>query len=93
MSYSENDCHDYMIDNHLTELKVYKAKRITGIDDFYCREFNEIGEKGNCGNECESYKPRNGKSGCCKHNTPCYEPSKIVTLILKNNKIIEVQDV
>lgn len=69
--------------NHSIDL--YKAKRINGIDQFYCSAFNSPGDKGHCGAECEKYKPRNGKSGICVHNRPLYEATEKVTLLQRGD--------
>ena len=50
-----------------TELTVYEAKPERIEDVFFCREFGEWGDKGECGKSCDKYSPRNKKSGCCKH--------------------------
>lgn len=57
-----------MIDFGLNEVLAYKAVREYRSDYFWCKEFSEIGEKGqHCGKECGSYSPKNGKNGCCKY--------------------------
>jgi hypothetical protein len=52
---------------------VFEAKIIRGSDFMFCNVVKEVGEKWNCDITCSSYKPRNGKSGICKHNYPVYE--------------------
>jgi len=42
----------------------------------YRNGYEEAREKGNCGKACAYYEPRNGKSGNCKHNSPCYTPTE-----------------
>lgn len=76
-------CHtlDYFIDEMkeqgVSEMVVYKAKRDTCSDYFFCKANQQVGVKGEdyipCGNECADYIPRNGKSGCCKYRGYCYE--------------------
>jgi hypothetical protein len=71
--YDENcypiDYHlDYMKENNIKEMDVFKAERETGTGYFFCKEFMEIGETGeSCGKMCEKYIPNNGKNGRCKH--------------------------
>lgn len=57
----------YMKDNHIKEMDVYLAKRETKSDYFFCKHFQECGQRGECGKNCEAYSPRNGKTGVCKH--------------------------
>jgi len=65
-------------------VRAYEAVKVTGTDLFFCIHFQEVCEKGHCGKECEFYKPRNGKSGCCSHVGQLYEPtSKFVEVKLK----------
>jgi hypothetical protein len=65
----------YMKENHINAMDVYLAKRETGSDFFFCKHFDEVGEKaeGGCGKVCEAYQPRNGKSGACKFVGYVYE--------------------
>jgi hypothetical protein len=65
-----------MIEDENSTLTIYQAKRITGEDYFFCKEFQEITEKDGetCGANCSEYKPRNGKGGICKSWGYCYEP-------------------
>ena len=74
---------DFMRYNKMTELEVFEAKREIGSDFFFCRDAWEVGEKGECGNLCDSYKPRNNKNGICKHNAPVYEIGKKINIKLK----------
>ena len=64
---------DYMRENDLSELELYEAKRETNVDFFYCKEYGEVGEKGDCGIICDKYKANNGTGGRCKHYGYCYE--------------------
>lgn len=59
-----------------SKIELTEAKRIIGSDYFYCKEFQEVGEKGYCGKVCEKYEPRNGKNGICKHSRNPYEKTK-----------------
>ena len=65
----------YMIETHIEEMPVWLAKRETGVSHFFCKHFQEIGEKSDsdCGRMCEAYKPRNGKNGVCKNYGYTYE--------------------
>lgn len=69
---------EYMKDNNIKQMTVYRAKRVVGSDYFYCKQLGEIGEKaeGGCGIFCGEYKPRNGKSGCCKFRGFVYEETE-----------------
>lgn len=57
----------------IKELEVYKAKPHRDSDYFFCRAVDEMGERGECGKQCDDYDPRNGKSGICKHMGHLYE--------------------
>jgi hypothetical protein len=60
----------------ITELTVIEASRSTGSDFFFCKEFQQVCEVGvDCGKECESYIPNNGKNGRCKFYRNIYEPT------------------
>ena len=53
-----------------TELILYPAipERMAGV--FWCKEHLFCGDDSSdtCGNQCEEYKPRNGKNGRCRHH-------------------------
>lgn len=74
-------------DNDIKEMVITEAKRVKlgQSDYFFCKAVFEIGEKGDCGKQCEDYRPRNGKSGICKHFQNVYDPTDIKTTI-KNPK-------
>lgn len=63
----------YMEENYIKEMDVYLAKRETQSNYFYCKHFQECGERGECGKHCEAYSPRNSKSVVCKHFGYTYE--------------------
>jgi hypothetical protein len=65
----------------LHELEVTEAKIITGEDYFFCTEFQDIGEVGQCGRQCSDYSPRNGKNGRCRYSGFCYEPTDVKRII------------
>ena len=75
----------YSKERHLEQMKengehtreVFEAKRETGQDYFFCKEFGEVGMVGeSCGKQCSEYKPRNGKNGRCVHSGYCYEQTE-----------------
>ena len=79
--YGEENCYpkDYFeeqLGGDLTEMTIYPAKMIKGQLIAWCSEFGESMETqcGDCGKECDKYKPRNGKNGRCKFSKNCYEP-------------------
>ena len=47
----------YMIENHIEEMDIFLAKRKTDSGYFFCKHFNEVGEKseGGCGKMCNAY--------------------------------------
>jgi len=63
----------YMKENNIQEMDVYLAKSEVRSDQFFCKHFLQSGERGECGKECQSYSPRNGVSGICKHFGYTYE--------------------
>lgn len=74
---------DYMLTNGLKSLELFEAKIEYGTGYFFCREFQEVGESGNCGKACDKYQPNNGKNGRCNHYGYVYECTDIL-LILTN---------
>lgn len=73
----------HMKENYIKEMKVFLAKRETYSDYFFCRHFYEVGEKneGSCGRDCSEYKPKNNKSGACKHLGGMYEQTEDYLII------------
>ena len=69
-----------MIFNGLTEIEAHEAITINDPNYFYCKEFMEVGEKGDCGKSCSKYAPKNGKSGCCNHIGKLYEQGNKLTI-------------
>lgn len=68
----------YMSWNELDSITIYPAIRTTVPNVFWCNKYELVGDKseGSCGKECQGYKPKNGKSGCCIHcSRKMYEPS------------------
>jgi hypothetical protein len=43
-----------------------------------------------CGKVCDEYEPRNGKSGCCKHMSFCYEPGREYLLTI-DGRLTEIK--
>lgn len=71
--YSKDTIKDIMKGDGIITKEVFTAIK-TKIDGmFYCKEYAIIAEKGECGRGCESYIPRNGKKGMCKHQGCMYE--------------------
>ena len=68
---------DYVKDNEIPELTVYEARSDKNTDYMFCKENQEVGEKGNCGKQCDDYKPKNGKSGACIYLGKVYEKTNI----------------
>jgi hypothetical protein len=77
---------EHMKENHITEMTLWLAEKETDAPYFFCKHFLEIGEKseGGCGNLCTEYKPKNGKSGVCKHYGYTYEQTEIIYTITIN---------
>lgn len=80
----------YTLDSWKQFLRANKLKSLTlreniidkCTDYFYCTEFDEVGESGNCGKKCDKYKPRNGKNGVCMHHRRCYEETVYLLTIV-----------
>lgn len=74
--YLEDHFYELMKENKLSEMKIYPAKMVIGEEYFWCDEFGEVGESGDCCGKfnCAKYIPRNGKNGRCKHHRNTYEP-------------------
>jgi hypothetical protein len=62
---------------YMNQITVTKAVPDPFKDHFYCKEFDYVGVKsdGECGKICDGYTPKNGKSGMCRHQAKCYEPT------------------
>lgn len=66
---------DAMLVDGLPEVRLYRAHPDKTSGVFWCREFQWAGDVGvGCGKACDSYAPRNGKKGRCRHSAHCYEP-------------------
>ena len=68
----------YFDDTLQRPFELFEAVPVTNTDFFFCKAVGEWGEKGNCGRDCSDYKPRNGKSGICRHYGRVYEPGELV---------------
>ena len=70
------DYFEEQLGKDLTEMKLYPAKMIKGELVAWCSIWGEPFEtqRGDCGKDCDKYKPRNGKNGRCKFSKNCYEP-------------------
>ena len=79
--YRLNTIKALMDDAGIDELEVTEAKIITGEDYFFCTEFQDIGEVGQCGRQCSKYSPRNGKNGRCRHSGYCYEKTGVKRIV------------
>lgn len=83
---------DYMIENSLTEMDLWLAEREVNAPYFYCKHFQECGDKaeGTCGKLCDAYNPRNGKSGVCQHYGYTYEQTdRCFTLKLSDELVFQ----
>lgn len=78
-----------------TEILLQVAKYAIGADFMWCKKQGEAFEKGsdNCGvGNCDDYKPRNGKNGCCIHLVNGYEPSGPMFTLTKYGLTIPTQE-
>lgn len=83
--YNEEYFIELMKYRKLKEIQVFKAVPEKHYFIFWCKYYRLCGDRGQCGKKCDNYKPRNGKSGCCKYYTNIlYNPGEKV--ILKINK-------
>lgn len=65
----------------LEEIEAFEAKKNTATDNFHCRAYEKVGEKGDCGKKCEKYTPTNGVTGKCTSWSPMYNRSRLKTII------------
>lgn len=63
------------------KIEVYEAVKIKVPQFLWCLKHG-MSERGMCGKQCQDYKPRNGKSGCCKFVGNMYEHGAKVTIII-----------
>jgi len=67
---------DYMKENNLLELEVFRGIPNRGIGYFFCKKFLIVGESGTCGKMCEEYIPRSTHGGSCHYHSMVYEQGK-----------------
>lgn len=81
---SINTWKDIMRFENVDSLELIRARAVHGVDFFFCKEYNEVGEtKTSCGKQCPDYKPRNKKNGICSQYGYCYVPDESEKIILK----------
>jgi len=94
-SYSKDYILKLMKEQGVNKINLVEGKLDHDHTHFYCIQFDECGDshdesgKSLCGNICEEYVPRNGKSGCCKYKRGCYELTDNVYTLYKNGKLIK----
>lgn len=74
---SETDERCYTLEFHMSNARDEghgKIELIEAVPEkingwFWCKAFDECGEDGYCGKQCEKYEPKNGKSGMCKYRS------------------------
>lgn len=78
---------NYMETNLLNEITVHPAVMDLKSDYFYCSEYGECGVVGeSCGEQCDSYEPRNGKNGRCRYSLNLYTPDLEKEIIINIKK-------
>lgn len=82
--YKLKDYIDYMRSENVIEMKLCEAKRVKDLPFFFCKYYDQVGEKNSCSKFCNGYKPRNDKTGVCKHYGYVYEPTNNWHLIKIN---------
>lgn len=72
-----------------TDIILEEAKPELNTEYFYCTAHEACGlkEDSDCGNMCESYEPRNGKSGRCRFNHNCYAGTGRYFKLTSDNKL------
>lgn len=56
-----------LIEEGEEQIKLFEVKRQYGDGNMWCHRAECIVKKGDCGKDCESYQPCNGKSGRCRN--------------------------
>jgi hypothetical protein len=81
----DNIIYRMLADHDRMDCFVYRAVRQTKSEYFWCKEFSSAGLKSDktCGKWCESYVPKNGIKGVCKHYRNTYEPEEKYHLTVK----------
>ena len=87
--YSKSYLIDEMKERELLKIDVTLAIRELKSYYFYCRlNFEVMGKNDECcGKFCEDYRPRNGKSGCCKFWGFVYTPTNKKFILDINGKL------
>ena len=67
---------DFMREHEIEKMTVYRGKRVLDSNFFYCKKFNEVGERGDCSVLCKKYIPNNGENGRCTHWGYTYEETE-----------------
>ena len=67
---------------NLEQIEVFEAVKANDPDHIWCSYISEAGEKGNCGKQCDAYKPRNGIEGACVHLGTLYNHGEKVMLTI-----------
>ncbi|MCP4053273.1 MAG: hypothetical protein GY739_09420 [Mesoflavibacter sp.] len=80
MCYTLEYIKDKMRVDKLLEKEVYEAKREINSGHLFCKLDGVVYDS--C-EGCTSWKPRNGKSGCCVHWGYCYTHENKVTIKIK----------
>ena len=57
---------DRIIDGEDEEIELFEMKRDIG-GEMWCEEIGAFVELGDCGTQCSTYSPCNGKSGRCRN--------------------------
>lgn len=84
--YNETYFKDYMSMNNINEIEVYIAEPYRSTDTFWCSAQCFCGDdsQNTCGKQCVDYRPRNGKSGCCRsYSRVLYSHGEKVKLNIK----------
>lgn len=91
LCYSKEYFIDKMKERGVTEIEVFEGLPFKSKGIFWCSEQCFCGDNSyyTCGKQCDDYKPRNGKSGCCKYyKTSLYQACEEPT-ILKLDELIK----
>ena len=86
MCYTLNYHMEQARDDGLTEIELFTAIHVKVEGIIWCEAFDKCGDNGCCGRQCEDYKPRNGKSGICKHQGKLYVPDEKVKFLVKSEE-------
>lgn len=85
-----------MKDEKVDKIEVERARPSFRDECFYCSlngecytNLDDYGNR-NCGKSCSKYNPKNGKSGCCKHKSPCYSSCGEIYMMHSNGKMEKI---